>query len=167
MRFLVGLMACAFAMSFAVTGAFAAEKIPLAVVSPQDLKNLFWFNWVEGYKEACKQLGMPSLAVDGQGEESAQLHGIEDTIVKGAKFLMVSPVGGVMCRTVIEKCEEAKVHSTVWSGMNPEQLPPDKFEYYTGWVSNYAIPQGHLLAEELFKKLGGKGKIVAIHGVPG
>ena len=64
----------------------AEAKNPLAVGSPQDLKNLFWVNWMAGFEEASKQLGLPTLAVDGQGQEATQLHGIEDSIVKGANF---------------------------------------------------------------------------------
>lgn len=165
--FLVIFVAAALLIGFSSTGAFAKAKNPLAVGSPQDLKNLFWVNWMAGFEEACKQLGLPTLAVDGQGQEATQLHGIEDAIVKGAKFLMVSPFGGVSGQTIVEQCDEAGVYVTMWSGMSPEDLPPAKYKHYTGWVTNYADPQGYLLAKELFKKLGGKGKIVALHGTPG
>jgi ABC-type sugar transport system substrate-binding protein len=167
MRLVIGLVTVALVMGLGSAISFAKEKTPLAVAVPQDLKNLYWVNLLEGFKHACEALEIPYRIIDGQGKETVQMNGIEDAIVQGAKFVWFCPVGGVMARAVIEKCDEAQVYTTMWSGMAPEVLSPSKFEYYTCWISNYGEPQGYMLGEELFKVLGGKGQIVAIHGIPG
>jgi len=166
-RFGVLMLALVTVMVLGSTSVFAAKEKLLGVASPQDSKNLFWKIWIAGFQDACKQLGIESMVVDGQGKEDIQLRGMEDAIVKGAKFLCYSPVGGTMGRSVAEKCEEAKVYNSTWCGIDPDQMPPSEFKYYTGFVTDSGEWEGYLLAKEFFKNIPKNAKIVAIHGVPG
>lgn len=101
-----------------------------------------------------------------EGSDEKQISDIRALIARGGKntILYVDPNQIPNCSIIVDLCEEAGIYFvTVWS--KPDDLHPSDFKYWVCHMTPDSEAQGYEIAKAIFEKLGGKGKILAIHGM--
>jgi len=100
------------------------------------------------------------IIVDGQGDITKQVNDIEDLIVQQVDAILCIPNSGTAVAPALRKATRAGIVTV------PFNLPVDG-THYTAYVGTNPANKGRLLGQFLNKALGGKGKIVALGGLPG
>jgi len=97
---------------------------------------------------------------DSEGKAEKQVANIEDLIAKKVDAIILSPISPTAAAPVIEKA----VAQGIVVVINGTAVETDK---YTAAVDVDDKAFGTVLAEWLVEKLGGKGNIIALNGIPG
>ncbi|MGL4687235.1 MAG: ribose ABC transporter substrate-binding protein RbsB [Fusobacteriaceae bacterium] len=134
-----------------------AGKLGL-VVSTQD--NPFFVTLKEGAEKKAKELGYDLVVLDSQNDPSKELGNVEDLLVKGIDVLLINPTDSDAVGAAIKAANRAKVPViTLDRGANSGKV--------ASHVASDNVAGGFLAGEFLAEKLGGKGKIVELEGIPG
>ncbi len=100
------------------------------------------------------------IVVDGQGDISKQVNDIDDLIVQNVDALLCIPNSGTAVVPALRKATRAGIVTV------PFNLPVDG-EHWTAFVGTDPQKKGATTGKRLNDMLGGKGKIVALGGLPG
>ncbi len=100
------------------------------------------------------------IIVDGQGDITKQVNDLEDLIVQQVDAILCIPNSGTAVAPVLRKATRAGIVTV------PFNLPVEGTNY-TAYVGTNPANKGRVLGEFLKNALGGKGKIVALGGIPG
>lgn len=100
------------------------------------------------------------IVVDGQGDITKQVNDIEDLITQSVDALLVIPNSGTAVVPALRKATRAGIVTV------PFNLPVEG-ENWTAFIGTDPKKKGAILAQRLNEALGGKGKIVALGGLPG
>lgn len=143
----------------------AGEKLLLAC-STRNSVNEYWLHWFDGAEAAAKGLGADYLAISADDDEAKQVADVEGAIVRGVKALTIMPATAGALGSLVELCESQEVYFvSMWD--RPAELHPKDYKYWVGHITMDTVKQGYIPAKVLFDALGGKGKIVALGGMPG
>lgn len=135
----------------------SAETIGL-VVSTQN--NPFFVTLKEGAEAKAKELGHDLIVLDSQDNPAKELGNVEDLLVKGVDVLLINPTDS-----------DAVVSSV--KAANRERIPVvtlDRAANGGKVVSHVAsdnVLGGEVAGNFIIEKLGGKGKVVELEGIPG
>jgi ribose transport system substrate-binding protein len=150
------------AVEKAVTPVYMANVI-------RTLSNEYHQAWNRGgrlYAEAQGQgKGYRTLLCEGDSEK--QLTMMKALIQEGGKDVIfnIDPNQSPDAKPIADMCKAAGVYFvTQWN--KPDDLHPWDYDPY--WVCHMGVdgvPSGYYIAQELFKAMGGKGKIVALQGL--
>ena len=100
------------------------------------------------------------ITVDGQGDIAKQVNDIEDLIAQNVDALLVIANSGSAVVPAVRKAKKAGI-ATV-----PFNLPVDG-EEWDAFIGTDPVKKGGMTGKFLNDALGGKGKIVALGGLPG
>ena len=150
-----GVAALLVAVSSAASA--AGEKIGL-VVSTQN--NPFFVTLKEGAVQKANELGYELIVLDSQNDPSKELGNVEDLLVKGVDVLLINPTDSDAVASSVRAANRSKI----------PVVTLDRASNGGKVVSNVAsdnVLGGEVAGNYIVEKLGGKGKVVELEGIPG
>ncbi len=157
MKKLLGLAVAISLLIGSTAQVFAADTLALVVST---LNNPFFVALKEGAEAKAGELGYNLLVLDSQNDPAKELANVEDVLNKNIALMMINPTDSAAVRSAIRAANRKKVPVvTLDRGADGGKV-----------VSHVASDnvQGGMMAGDLIKeKLGGKGKVVELQGVPG
>lgn len=145
------------AFSIGAGTAHAAGKIALVVST---LNNPFFVSMKQGAQAEAKKLGYQLIVLDSQNDSAKELNNVEDVLHQGIKVLLLNPADS----------DAAKASVTAANKKGVPVITLDRSANGGDVVSHIAsdnVAGGAMAAELIIKKLGGKGNVVELQGVPG
>ncbi|MEH7356606.1 ribose ABC transporter substrate-binding protein RbsB [Neobacillus drentensis] len=129
-------------------------------LSISTLNNPFFVTLKEGAEKAAKENKIKLISVDAQDDPAKQASGIEDLIQKKVDVILVNPTDSAAVTPAIESANNANI----------PVITVDRSAEGGKVVSHVAsdnVAGGQMAAEFLLEKIGKKGKIVELEGIPG
>lgn len=146
--------------------ASAAEK-PTLVTSIRSLSNPYHATWNKGAQAFAKSVGCEHVTLVTEGNSEKGISDIRAMLAKtgGKMILNVDPNDAPDARPIVEAAVKAGAFVvTQWN--KPADLHP--WDFNPNYVAHIAFDgksNGEIMANELFKTMGGKGGIVAVGGI--
>lgn len=163
--FWVMLVLVAFSVSALLAGCGGtkqepAAKKPVIGLSISTLNNPFFVDLRDGAKAAADANGMELVVMDAQDDASKQLANIENLIQQKVSVIIVNPVDSKAIVAAIEAANKANIPViTVDRGAAGGQV--------VSAIASDNVAGGKMAGQFIVDKLGGKGKIVELEGIPG
>ena len=150
------------------TAAPAAGKPTIALVV-KTLNNPFFIDMQKGAEEAAKKAGVTLLvqAADREVDVERQMQIIENLIERKVNALCITPSGSREIVPVIVKANKAKIPVVIVDTRADEKAlaaAGGKVETFIG-SDNY--DGGRIAGAFMAEKLGGKGNVAVLEGIPG
>lgn len=150
-----GVAALLIAVSSAASA--AGEKIGL-VVSTQN--NPFFVTLKEGAVQKANELGYELIVLDSQNDPSKELGNVEDLLVKGVDVLLINPTDSDAVVSSVRAANRSKIPVvTLDRAANGGKV--------VSHVASDNVLGGEVAGNYIVEKLGGKGKVVELEGIPG
>lgn len=150
-----GVAALLVAVSSAASA--AGEKIGL-VVSTQN--NPFFVTLKEGAVQKANELGYELIVLDSQNDPSKELGNVEDLLVKGVDVLLINPTDSDAVVSSVRAANRSKISVvTLDRAANGGKV--------VSHVASDNVLGGEVAGNYIVEKLGGKGKVVELEGIPG
>ena len=150
-----GVAALLVAVSSAASA--AGEKIGL-VVSTQN--NPFFVTLKEGAVQKANELGYELIVLDAQNDPSKELGNVEDLLVKGVDVLLINPTDSDAVVSSVRAANRSKIPVvTLDRAANGGKV--------VSHVASDNVLGGEVAGNYIVEKLGGKGKVVELEGIPG
>jgi ribose transport system substrate-binding protein len=144
-----------------------AADIPTVVNSIRSLSNPYHAAWNKGGAAFAKSIGANYVTLVTEGNSEKGIADIKAILAKtgGNCIINIDPNDSPDARPIVEACQAAGAYVvTQWN--KPADLHPwDHDPNYVAHISFSGVPYGKLMAETLFKSMGGKGGIVALGGI--
>lgn len=149
---------------FGITGIFlafaasaSAERIGL-VISTQN--NPFFVTLKEGAEAKAKELGHDLIVLDSQDNPAKELGNVEDLLVKGVDVLLINPTDSDAVVSSVKAANRSKIPVvTLDRAANGGNV--------VSHVASDNVLGGEMAGNFIVEKLGGKGKVVELEGIPG
>jgi ribose transport system substrate-binding protein len=133
------------------------------------LSNEYHSAWYRGGQLFAESIGQGKnhRGLHCEGDSEKQLTLMKALIAEGGTNVVfnIDPNQSPDAKPIADLCAENKVYFlTQWN--KPDDLHP--WDYNPYWVAHMGVdgvPSGKYVAEELFKAMGGSGKIVALQGL--
>jgi ribose transport system substrate-binding protein len=136
----------------------AAEKLVFGLsISTQ--VNPFYKAMADGVKDQAKKMGIEAYVLSADDKLDKQISDVEDLIQKNINVLLINATQAG-AQAVIEKAAKAKIKVVTLQ----RQIPSSAVSSHIG-TDNVVI--GMMGAEWVVSKLGGKGNVVVLEGIPG
>jgi ribose transport system substrate-binding protein len=137
---------------------FAAEKLIFGLsISTQ--VNPFYKAMADGVKEQAQKMGIEAYVLSADDKLDKQISDVEDLIQKKINVLLINATQAG-AQAVIEKAAKANIKVITLQ----RQIPSPAVSSHIG-TDNVVI--GSLGAEWIAARLGGKGNVVVLEGIPG
>jgi ribose transport system substrate-binding protein len=120
-----------------------------------------------GLKEAAAALGVGSAVISYDLDVNREISQMEQFSTQGGKMLLGFPFDTGMVPRVAKIAQTDKIYFSNYIISQPWFTPLNVGDYYVQYFANDAVQQGYEVAKALFKKIGGKGKVIHIPGYPG
>ncbi|MEW9094076.1 MAG: ribose ABC transporter substrate-binding protein RbsB [Clostridiaceae bacterium] len=134
-----------------------SKKIGMVIST---LNNPFFVTMKEGAEKKAKELGYELIVLDSRNDGATERSNVEDLIQKGAKVIIVNPTDSDAVGNAIKVANDSKIPVvTVDRNANSGEV--------ASHIASDNVAGGKLAAEFIIEKLGGKGNIVEIQGLPG
>lgn len=128
--------------------------------SVSTLNNPFFVDVRDGAQEAAAQDGTKLMIMDAQNDASKQMSNIENLIQKKVGVLIVNPVDSKAIVPAIEAANKADIPViTVDRGADGGVVVTN--------IASDNVEGGKMAAQLIAEKLGGKGNVVELEGIPG
>jgi ABC-type sugar transport system substrate-binding protein len=139
----------------------AKKKYTIAALIPS-LEAEFWVNFSYGLFDQAKKHGvdLKFAATKSYSEFPKQIDYMEDMINLNVDAILITPANAEALVPPVEKAMAKGIKVIIMA----VQINTDNF---TAAVRADHYDSGYIIAEELFKAMGGDGTIVALNGVPG
>ena len=124
------------------------------------LNNPFFVDLRTGVEDKAKELGYELIVLDSQDDSSKELANMEDLLTKKVDLILINPTDSDAVGSAIAKANEAKIPVITLDRSASEG------EVVTHIASDNKAG-GKLAGEFIIEKLGGKGKVVELEGIPG
>ena len=135
----------------------AGEKIGL-VVSTQN--NPFFVTLKEGAVQKANELGYDLIVLDSQNDPAKELGNVEDLLVKGVNVLLINPTDSDAVASSVKAANRSKIPVvTLDRAANGGKV--------VSHVASDNVLGGEVAGNYILEKLGGKGKVVELEGIPG
>jgi ribose transport system substrate-binding protein len=137
--------------------AHAADKIALVVST---LNNPFFVTLENGAKAKAKELGYDLIVLDSQNDPAKELANVEDVLHQNIKALLLNPADSDAAKASVRAAIASKV----------PVLTLDRAANGVTVASHIAsdnVAGGKMAGDLIAQKLGGKGNVVELQGVPG
>jgi ribose transport system substrate-binding protein len=157
LRKLIPALLAAGLLSGAAGAAQAADKIALVVST---LNNPFFVTLENGAKDKAKELGYDLIVLDSQNDPAKELANVEDVLNQSIKALLLNPADS----------DAAKASVRAAIAKNVPVLTLDRAANGVTVASHIAsdnVAGGKMAGDLIAQKLGGKGNVVELQGVPG
>ncbi len=137
---------------------FAAEKLVFGLsISTQ--VNPFYKAMADGVKDQAQKMGIEAYVLSADDKLDKQISDVEDLIQKKIDVLLINATQAG-AQAVIEKAAKANIKVITLQ----RQIPSPAVSSHIG-TDNVVI--GSLGAEWIASRLGGKGNVVVLEGIPG
>lgn len=143
-----------------------ALKIALVL---KTLNNPFFIDMQKGAEEAARKLGVELIvqAAEREVDVEKQMQIIENLIQTKVAALCVTPSGSREIVPAIEKANRAGIPVVIVdTRVDPKTMSESKGKIAT-FIGSDNYEGGKLAGEFIAKKLGGKGKVAVLEGIPG
>src|SRR6266513_1232388 len=133
------------------------------------LHNPFFIDMQKGAEEAAKKLGVVLIvqAAEREVDVEKQMQIIENLIQTKVAALCVTPSGSREIVPAIEKANRAGIPVVIVdTRVDPKTMGESKGKIAT-FIGSDNYEGGKLAGEFIAKKLGGKGKVAILEGIPG
>ena len=153
----LGVALAAMIAAGATTAAQAADKLALVLST---LNNPFFVTLKDGAAAKAKELGYDLVVLDSQNDPAKELSNVEDVLNQNVKLVMLNPADS----------DAAKSSVLAANHKNVPVITLDRSANGGDVVTHIAsdnVAGGRMAADLVIKKLGGKGKVVELEGVPG
>ncbi|WP_028452139.1 ribose ABC transporter substrate-binding protein RbsB [Chitinilyticum aquatile] len=160
-----GLVACSKqgpdAAQPAASAAPAASTEGAAVgLAISTLNNPFFVSLKDGAEAEAKAQGVTLITVDAQNDAAKQISNIEDLIQKKVKVILINPADSDAVAGVVKQATDAGIKVvSLDRSVNGAEV--------TSHIASDNKAGGKLAAEFLLEKIGGKGNVVELEGIPG
>ena len=135
----------------------SAERIGL-VISTQN--NPFFVTLKEGAEAKAKELGHDLIVLDSQDNPAKELGNVEDLLVKGVDVLLINPTDSDAVVSSVKASNRSKIPVvTLDRAANGGNV--------VSHVASDNVLGGEMAGNFIVEKLGGKGKVVELEGIPG
>ncbi|MBE9610280.1 ribose ABC transporter substrate-binding protein RbsB [Chitinilyticum piscinae] len=144
----------------------AASATPAAAgnntvgLSISTLNNPFFVSLKDGAEAAAKEQGITLITVDAQNDPAKQIANIEDLIQKKVSVILINPADSDAVAGVVKQAEDAGI-KVISLDRSVNGAP------VTSHIASDNKAGGKMAAEFLLEKIGGKGNIVELEGIPG
>lgn len=129
-------------------------------LSLSTLNNPFFVTLRDGAKKAADQAGVTLIVLDAQDRVDKQIADIEDLIQRKVDVLIINPTDSDAVVPAVKEANKAGIPViTVDRSANGGQVA-----YH---IASDNVAGGRMAAEYICNKLGGKGKVVELQGIPG
>ncbi len=149
--------------------AAAAAKKAYLGTSIRSLDNPFHVEWVKGAKKFAAEVGLSDRhdIMLSEADSQKQISQVQAFLAKAGKdaVLAIDPNLPPDTAPLVKLCEDAGVYCMTFFVKDKDLHP--KTQYWVAYGEFNGTPQGYAIATELFKAMGGKGKIVSILGPRG
>lgn len=135
-------------------------KKPVVGLAVSTLNNPFFVDLRDGAKEAAAANGMELVVMDAQNDAAKQMANIENLIQQKVSVIIVNPVDSKAVVPAVEAANKANipvitVDRTAAGGQVVSSIASDN------------VAGGKMAGQFIVDKLGGKGKVVELEGIPG
>lgn len=138
----------------------AAKDKMVIGFSVSTLNNPFFVDVRDGAKEAAAAAGMELMIMDAQNDASKQMSSIENMIQQKVSIIIVNPVDSKAVVPAIEAANKAGIPViTVDRGADGGTVVTN--------IASDNVAGGKMAGQLIVDKLGGKGNVVELEGVPG
>ncbi len=137
----------------------AAKQVRIGV-SMSTLDNPFFVTMKNGGEKTAEKLGVQLIVLDAKDDMNKQVADIQDLIARKVDGLILNPVDSDAIGTVVKEANKAKI--PVITVTRPS-LAGDVIQH----IDSDNIQGGQLIAQEVVRALGGKGKVIELEGIPG
>ncbi|MGD0640417.1 MAG: ribose ABC transporter substrate-binding protein RbsB [Roseiarcus sp.] len=154
---ILGIALAAIIAVGATTAAQAADKLALVLST---LNNPFFVTLRDGAAAKAKELGYDLVVLDSQNDPAKELSNVEDVLNQNVKLVMLNPADS----------DAAKASVAAANHKNVPVITLDRSANGGDVVTHIAsdnVAGGRMAADLVIKKLGGKGNVVELEGVPG
>lgn len=143
--------------SAAPAAAAGGNTVGLAIST---LNNPFFVALKDGAEAEAKTQGITLITVDAQNDPAKQISNIEDLIQKKVKVILINPADSDAVAGVVKQATDAGIKVvSLDRSVNGAEV--------TSHIASDNKAGGKLAAEFLLEKIGGKGNIVELEGIPG
>jgi ribose transport system substrate-binding protein len=162
---LVALMACsnqgpesaAGGRSGSTEAAPGAATVGLAIST---MDNPFFVAVRDGAEAEAKVDGIHLITVDAQNDSAKQIAGVEDLIQKKVPVILLNPTDSDAVANVVKEATAAGIKViSLDRAVNGAAV--------SSHIASDNVTGGRMAGEFLLKKLGGKGNLVELEGIPG
>ncbi len=154
------ILAVAFAAILAASAATAAQAADKLALVLSTLNNPFFVTLRDGAQAKATELGYDLVVLDSQNDPAKELSNVEDVLNQDIKILMLNPADS----------DAAKASVTAANQKGVPVITLDRAANGGDVVTHIAsdnVAGGRMAADAVIKKLGGKGNVVELEGIPG
>lgn len=138
----------------------AAAGQPVVGLAVSTLNNPFFVSLRKGAEDEAAKEGVRLITVDAQDDSAKQQASVEDLIQKKVSVILINPTDSAAVANVVKEAvgKGIKVVSLDRSVNGAE---------VSAHIASDNVAGGKMAAEFLLGKLGGKGRLVELEGIPG
>ena len=158
-----------FAFTSCQRGTDQAGGAPRIALVLKTANNPFFIDMQKGAEEAAKKLGVNLIvqAAEREVDVEKQMQIIENLIQAKVAALCVTPSGSREIVPAIEKANRAAIPVVIVdTRVDPKAMSESEGKIAT-FIGSDNYEGGKLAGEFLAKRLGGKGKVAVLEGIPG
>ncbi|MEJ2802786.1 ribose ABC transporter substrate-binding protein RbsB [Comamonadaceae bacterium PP-2] len=157
----VGLVACSKQGPETAAAPAAGNNAAVSVgLSISTLNNPFFVALRDGAQAEASKDGITLITVDAQDDPAKQIASVEDLIQKKVKVILINPTDSDAVANVVKQATAAGIAVvSLDRSVNGAEV--------ASHIASDNVAGGKLAAEFLLEKLGGKGNLVELEGVPG
>lgn len=150
-------------------GAEQAGGPPKIALVLKTLNNPFFIDMQKGAEEAAKKLGVNLIvqAAEREVDVEKQMQIIENLIQTKVAALCVTPSGSREIVPAIEKANRAGIPVVIVDTRVDPKTMSESTAKISSFIGSDNYEGGKLAGEYIAKKLGGKGKVAVLEGIPG
>ncbi len=138
--------------------AFAAQKTVGLVVST--LNNPFFVTLKDGAVGEAKKAGINLIVLDSQNDPAKEIANVEDLLSKGVAAILINPTDSDAVGNAIKMANRAKIPViTLDRGANAGTV--------VSHIASDNVAGGKMAGKFIADKLGKKGNVVELEGIPG
>lgn len=143
-----------------------SENFPI-ISHVYNLRNVYWSNWEKGAAEAGKALNM-RLQVEVDDQNNDKLQTIFRTAKsRGFKGITSCVADPGITPSILRTAQNDGIYVANGWNLEPWLSPFDIGDYFYSFSTPNDVAGAYALAKMLFDKMGGKGDIIHIAGIPG
>jgi ribose transport system substrate-binding protein len=150
-------------------GAEQAGSAPRMALVLKTANNPFFIDMQKGAEEAAKKLGVNLIvqAAEREVDVEKQMQIIENLIQTKVAALCVTPSGSREIVPAIEKANRAGIPVVIVDTRVDAKAMSESSAKIASFIGSDNYEGGKLAGEFIAKKLGGKGKVAVLEGIPG
>ncbi|HTC53930.1 MAG TPA: ribose ABC transporter substrate-binding protein RbsB [Steroidobacteraceae bacterium] len=159
---LMALVACSNQGPDTGSGSAATAEASAVTVglSISTMNNPFFVALRDGAEREAKLVGIELITVDAQNDPAKQIAGVEDLIQKKVPVILLNPTDSDAVANVVKEATAAGVKViSLDRAVNGAAV--------SAHIASDNAAGGRMAGEFLLKKLGGKGNLVELEGIPG